>query len=415
MVVSRLFERFVRTWRAYPFVSSHVIPHTRNSTPLKILLLGLGLGLSASTSHALLTENKDTCGWHAQCEAPILSSNNPSEETHTPLDHEHNGYFKKGPVTYSCASYRANSPIEDRYEVVQDAETGEVFAIVLDGHGSWQVAEYAKNHLIQNVQSQLNQHSKDPKVDESLKAGFLETDQQIMDQIRAAFKLGYGQVARTGSCALLAFVQENAITVANAGDCRCVLGQVSSSGDEFTAVPLSNDHNAMSEIEQAKLIKEHPGEEDVFVCRHKRSCYVKSSLQPTRAFGDFCLKYAEFNGPPYVNGDRSKGRHIKEPYSPPYITAEPEIISKPVVKEDKFLIMGTDGVWDFLTNEEAVEIVGKQMEAGNQMGAGRAIVEAVLEKAATKFGMTYEELLEVEPGRNRRRKHDDTTAVVLFL
>ena len=74
--------------------------------------------------------------------------------------------------------------------------------------------------------------------------------------------------------------------------------------------------------EQRRLAKEHPNEPDIVVCKSPNACYVKGRLQPTRALGDVYLKDAEFNGSPSA---RRYGRYIAPPYSPPYITSEPEV------------------------------------------------------------------------------------------
>jgi serine/threonine protein phosphatase PrpC len=67
---------------------------------------------------------------------------------------------------------------------------------------------------------------------------------------------------------------------------------------------------------------------------------VKGRLQPTRSFGDFYLKVEEFNGPP--------GRAVRTKYTPPYITAEPEVtvvdISSEIkAKKNVVLILASDG------------------------------------------------------------------------
>lgn len=115
---------------------------------------------------------------------------------------------------------------------------------------------------------------------------------------------------------------------------------------------MSDDHNAKIPREKARLIAEHPGESDIIRCKSPESCYVKGRLQPTRSLGDFYLKYSEFNGPEYQHGDRSRGRHIPAPYTPPYISATPEIKTHQLTSKDRFLIIGSDGVWDFLDNQE---------------------------------------------------------------
>lgn len=392
---------------------------------------GLGAAMLASV-HAEMP----SCSGTAQCDARYSPAYHGATtfEFDVPLDAERFGQLPAVSTasSYSCASYKANFPIEDKFEVKSTAD-GDVFALVLDGHGGWQVSEYARKVLIENVEKELkhwealkvkekeqapqDEHLKAAEVRAAIMNGYTRTDRELMAQVSGAFKLGFGAVGRCGSCALMAYVHGKTLFVANAGDIRAVIGRaiVDDPARQVEAIPMSTDHNAMAKAEQQKLEREHPGEENVFVCRHPDSCYVKGALQPTRALGDFALKYSEFNGPPYVNGDRSAGRHIPAPYTPPYITALPEIKSRKLDAQDKFIVIGSDGVWDYLSNEEAVEIVQEQMEQGHRERAGRAIVEKVLEKAAVRYDMTLAEILSLPPGGHRRRRHDDTTVIVLFF
>lgn len=123
----------------------------------------------------------------------------------------------------------------------------------------------------------------------ALTQAFLRVEREYLYQVKAAFELGFGAVARTGACAIMALVRDNRLFVANAGDCRAVLGRrrpsrrvggwsAGGSGDP-EAVALSNDHNAKEQAEQAKLKKLHPFEGDVFTCKRPASCYVKGRLQ----------------------------------------------------------------------------------------------------------------------------------------
>ncbi|KAH9253761.1 hypothetical protein BASA81_008379 [Batrachochytrium salamandrivorans] len=126
---------------------------------------------------------------------------------------------------------------------------------------------------------------------------------------------------------------------------------------KYLAVALSKDHNCREPRERKKLELEHPDELDVVVCKRPDICYIKGKLQPTRAFGDFYLKYSEFMRHPDQHA--SAGRYISPPYTPPYISASPEItVSKLRPGVDDFLILGTDGLWDFVTSQEAVNVVG---------------------------------------------------------
>jgi pyruvate dehydrogenase phosphatase len=48
-------------------------------------------------------------------------------------------------------------------------------------------------------------------------------------------------------------------------------------------------------------------------------------------------------------------------YTPPYVTAKPEIIQKRLTYKDKFLILATDGLWDLLSPERVVQLVGNHL------------------------------------------------------
>lgn len=52
--------------------------------------------------------------------------------------------------------------------------------------------------------------------------------------------------------------------------------------------------------------------------------------------------------------------------TPPYLTAEPEVTSYQLQRSDKFLILATDGLWDMLSNEEAVDFVRDNLQKHNQ-------------------------------------------------
>lgn len=48
---------------------------------------------------------------------------------------------------------------------------------------------------------------------------------------------------------------------------------------------------------------------------------------------------------------------VPEPFDRSVLSAEPEMHSRALTDSDKFLIFASDGLWEFLSNEQAVQIV----------------------------------------------------------
>lgn len=95
-------------------------------------------------------------------------------------------------------------------------------------------------------------------------------------------------------------------------------------------------------------------------------------LMPLRAFGDVQFKWslelqqsilASLKSG--VDPDCAILHHYTPPNysSPPYLDAMPEIIFHKLRPQDRFLVLGTDGLWDELGNKEVVRIVGEHLSA----------------------------------------------------
>lgn len=53
------------------------------------------------------------------------------------------------------------------------------------------------------------------RIEAAIQSGFVRTDRDLMGQVSAAFRLGFGAVARCGSCACLAYVHDKTLFLAN--------------------------------------------------------------------------------------------------------------------------------------------------------------------------------------------------------
>ena len=61
-------------------------------------------------------------------------------------------------------------------------------------------------------------------VRETLTNSFERVDREYYHLVREAHRIGFGAETRAGSCAVVSVVMDGWVFVANAGDCRCVMG-----------------------------------------------------------------------------------------------------------------------------------------------------------------------------------------------
>ncbi|KAF2004914.1 protein serine/threonine phosphatase 2C [Amniculicola lignicola CBS 123094] len=297
-----------------------------------------------------------------------------------------------GVVRYDVVQCESNFPIEDDHaekiiEVPSNLAVTEsgaapsdwMFWGVFDGHSGWVTSAKLRQTLISFVARELNATYKaaleDPAlhfpssaaIDQAIKTGFLRLDHEIVHDSVAKVKKAQSKAAAaellapalSGSCALLSFYDSKSklLRVACTGDSRAILGRRGPNG-KWTATQLSEDQTGSTESEVERLRREHPGEPNVV-----RNGRILGGLEPSRAFGDAYYKWT-----------MTTIKELKESYfartprdyfkSPPYVTAEPVVTTTKVEPEKgDFVVMATDGLWEMLTNEEVVGLVGQWIDA----------------------------------------------------
>lgn len=92
------------------------------------------------------------------------------------------------------------------------------------------------------------------------------------------------------------------------------------------------------------------------------------------------------------------------------MSADPAISVHELQPHDQFLILASDGLWEHLSNQEAVDIV----QNSSHKGSARRLVKAALQEAAKKREMRYSDLKKIDRGV-RRHFHDDISVIVVFL
>ncbi|KAG0074915.1 hypothetical protein BGZ93_008543 [Podila epicladia] len=279
---------------------------------------------------------------------------------------------------YSTNQVASNNPIEDdmSQHVVRDVDgrIEGVFFGVFDGHSGWCCSQKVAQELAPSVANELDQirGTRDiNEVTEAIEAAFVKLDrrivhdtvQRVLDQPSRHLACSSLLPAISGSCALLAYINilEHDLYVACAGDSRAVLGvrePTSDGGHVWRAVPLSFDQTGRNPWEVKRLQQEHPGEETTVVKRGR----VLGGLEPTRAFGDSRYKWTK-EIQDQVFALFPAYRQPRNGYnSPPYVTAKPVVRHHKIQPNDRFMVMATDGLWDELTSDEVVQLVGDLLD-----------------------------------------------------
>ncbi|KAI4706573.1 hypothetical protein J4E89_008640 [Alternaria sp. Ai002NY15] len=297
------------------------------------------------------------------------------------------------PITHGCR-FRSNEPCEDFFALGTSPGPGQNlwnYWTVLDGHAGRHTAFYLQWTLIPMVSSALSTltpHASSHQIESSIKTAFLATDKSIMSRAKTAaawFPAANAAAiaaltpAFSGSCALLAAFdpQTSKLRVACTGDSRAVLGRWDPSTNTYTCIPLSEDQTGFNAKEVERLSKQHPDEPSVIDPKTGRML----GIAVTRGFGDHRWKWDNETIKACQHkfwGTAPRPGNL----SPPYMTAEPEVTETDVVRREPrdgmlcgddgtaegggksdFLILASDGLWDRISSEHAVECVSRYLSA----------------------------------------------------
>ncbi|KAM3305803.1 putative protein phosphatase 2C 11 [Capsicum chacoense] len=241
---------------------------------------------------------------------------------------------KNAKFSYGYATFKGKrATMEDYYETSISEVDGQMVAFfgVFDGHGGSRTAEYLKNNLFKNLSSHPD-FIKDTK--SAIVEAFKQTDADYLNEEK-------GQQKDAGSTASTAVLLGDRLLVANVGDSRVVACR------DGSAIPLSIDHKPDRSDERERI--EQAGGFIIWAGTWR----VGGVLAVSRAFGDKMLK--------------------------PYVVADPEIQEEEIDGVD-FLIIASDGLWNVLSNKEAVTIVQDIKDAE---AASRKLIEEAYSRGSS--------------------------------
>ncbi|VFQ68843.1 unnamed protein product [Cuscuta campestris] len=224
--------------------------------------------------------------------------------------------------SFACCGRRET--MEDRHFLIPnmcDTQDIHVFGI-LDGHRGAAAAEFSAGALPEILRS-LGSRDRFQCPSKALTESFIQTDIAFRHELSSQKKCK-GAIKKDfhpGCTAIVALIVKNKLVVANAGDCKTILCRA---GHPYV---LSRDHVASCAEERERVTR--AGIEVKWQVDTWR--VGSAALQVTRSIGDDDLK--------------------------PAVTAEPEISETILCGDDEYIVMGSDGLWDVVTEEEVVGII----------------------------------------------------------
>ena len=217
-----------------------------------------------------------------------------------------------------------------------------IYMSVCDGHGAEGhfVSDFIKETLPYDMSENLknlNILTENPK--EKNKIYQIITETFIIANEKLVENEEINSLFSGSTCVSVIYTPEKLI-VPNIGDSRAVLGRlINKENNEYKAINLSRDHKP-TEKDEAQRIIENDGriqpfiEEGEFVGPER--VWIKEEDVPglamTRSFGD---RVAATVG----------------------VMSEPEIKEFDFDKNDKFMIIASDGIWEFISSQECVDII----------------------------------------------------------
>ncbi|KAK6135796.1 hypothetical protein DH2020_030491 [Rehmannia glutinosa] len=245
----------------------------------------------------------------AKIDIPVASLEFDDIKTMSDLDRWSEVEFDGDGYSVYCKRGKRGGVMEDRYAAVLglQGDSKQAFFSVFDGHGGVGAVEFAAEHLEKNIMNEVSKKSEE--IEEAVKVGYLTTDYEFLKKD-----------IRGGTCCVTTMIHKGDLVVSNVGDCRAVMSRGG------VAEALTVDHRPSMDDERERI--ESLGG---YVDRCRGVCRVHGSLNVSRAIGD---------------------RHLKQ-----WVIAEPKTKVLKIEPECEFLILASDGLWENVSNQEAVDVV----------------------------------------------------------
>ena len=324
------------------------------------------------------------------------------------------------------AQLGANSPCEDAFFIqnITLLNYEGIFLSVFDGHGGDKLSKYANLLLYPYFLESFNLNKFEPNLNRRIILSLKQAYERIEHEfLKIAFneRLNHNYLySQVGTCAISAIIINKKIFVANLGDSKARLFYISNKRiknkndvEEIKVKKLSKVFNIRKKSEQIAYRGKFPKDKDIIQCYDPKACYVKGALQPTRTLGDYSLKYLYFN----LNdmSDNSLYEKYQKYFNGPYISSIPDIQILDIKNNFKYLIMGTDGLWDVVKSREIASIINTKYDNAKNITYELMNLAMIKYSLENNMNGNYLDILKTPNGRERRNIHDDITIITCDL
>jgi len=286
-------------------------------------------------------------------------------------------------LTFSGISVKGIAPYNPDKQnqdalVLHQLPTGEVLLSVFDGHG--EEGKTVSNHFQKRIPKFLatcSSFAQPETTGQAIREALEQVEKEIVDDVHVDTTL-------SGSTGVVTVVRGQKLYVANVGDSRAIFGvrDPSSTSKAFVARDITIDHKP-DHPEERKRIQEVGGR--VFSVK-----FDDGIDGPARVW----LSYADLPG---LAMSRSLGDTIAKEAG---VVSKADLFEVDLTAEHRFMVVATDGLWEFMSSQEVVDIVAKY--ANSDSPDPEAAVEELVEESARRWRMNEPVI-------------DDTSIIVAFF
>ncbi|KAI5725346.1 hypothetical protein M8J77_014257 [Diaphorina citri] len=276
---------------------------------------------------------------------------------------------------------------------------------IFDGHGGVEAATYAKEHLLDSIVQQKSFWSdNDDDVLHAIHEGYINTHQAMWKDQANWQRTQSGLPSTSGTTATVAFIMKSKIYVGHVGDSMLVLGYQDENDKSWKCLELTKEHKpeCPEEIKRitkagGKVVRKNGVPRVVW---NRPKIGHKGPVRRSTAFDEI----------PFLAVARSLGDFwsYNSELDTFVVSPEPDVgVIEMDTAQHKCLIFGTDGLWNMLSAQDAVDIVHftevrneqtEMAQSNNWINPSKCLVDEAIEK-----------------WRNSRTRADNTSVVTLLI